>query len=331
MATMISEHTNFESLIESPTQSTPPTTSFSSGPLIDPMYIKTLSQGKFPIFLIMLPHNSQLYAMKVFDYRENKISNYFLNEIRFFMMSHRNVICIQYYNGLVEANLAGDNESINVSYLLMEYAPYGDLFDAIITNNIPFDEILTRTYFQQLINGLEYLHSLGIAHLDIKPENLLLGENFQLKLCDFDLSYINGDSYIKSLGTKDYRAPELKEKRCQDVSAADIFSAGIILFFMMTGGELPLQEGELTEDHDLYDLLQNNTRKFWRYFCTSRGLKQTFFNKDFKELFSAMLDFDPKKRPTIQEIKKSKWYNGRIYSQEELSRIMSSHCSAFQQ
>jgi len=292
---------------------------------LNPQYIKTLSQGKFPIYLISIPEQNQYYAMKVFQYKDSAISNYFMNEARFMMLSHRNVICIQNYNLRVEANLIDSPQPVNVSYLLMEYAPYGDFFDAIITKNIEFDEVLTRTYFHQLINGLEYLHSLGVAHLDIKPENLLIGDDFQLKICDFDLSYIAGDSHIKSLGTKDYRAPELQEKRCQNPVAADVFSAGIMLFFFMTCGELPRQEGESSEEYDLYDLLQTNPRKFWRYFCKTRGKDLSFFSKEFKDLFTKMISLDPNNRPSIQEIKKSKWYNGKTYTPEQLWFKMASH------
>ena len=43
-------------------------------------------------------------------------------------------------------------------------------------------------YFQQLINTVEYLHSLGITHRDLKPENILIGEHHTIKLIDFGLS-----------------------------------------------------------------------------------------------------------------------------------------------
>jgi len=102
----------------------------------------------------------------------------------------------------------GDKKQ-KISYIVITLAPYGDFLDLIIHYRVPFDEILVRTYFHQLIEGLEYLHESGVCHLDIKTENLLLGADFKLKITDFDLSYIAGDEKIKSFGTKFFRAPEL--------------------------------------------------------------------------------------------------------------------------
>ena len=63
----------------------------------------------------------------------------------------------------------------------MEYAKHGDFFDALITHRVPFNETLIRTYFHQLIDAMDALHSKGAAHLDIKLENLLIGDDYTLK------------------------------------------------------------------------------------------------------------------------------------------------------
>lgn len=90
-----------------------------------------------------------------------------------------------------------------------------------------------------MIDGLEYLHNEGVSHLDIKPDNILLSKDFELKICDFDLSYLEGDEKIKSNGTKYFRAPELFFNHCSNTKKADIFSAGILLFILKSGGILP--------------------------------------------------------------------------------------------
>ena len=285
----------------------------------NPIVIETISNDKFPVYLVMLNTGNRKLAMKVFPYVDNQISNYFLNEIRFSLLFHKNVVCIQHYDYLVEISNPKSSTSTQISRLFMEYAPHGDMYEAIVERGIPFNETFTRTYFHQLIDGLEFLHSHGIAHLDLKPENLLLGEDFQLKICDFDLSYIRGDQVVQSNGTCDYRAHELLNNKCRNPYAADIFSVGILLFFMKTQGTLPQSEND-----DLqitrYELLQHDNRKFWHTHCKTLGKDMNFFNDEFKELFNSLTKENPEERAKISDIKKSKWYNDKIYTTEQLKK-----------
>jgi serine/threonine protein kinase len=86
-----------------------------------------------------------------------------------------------------------------------------------------------------LASALDYIHKKGIAHRDLKPENLLLDMNFNLKLADFGLACQNEKRLNTFAGTLTYMAPEILEKKQYDGAKADIFSAGVILFFMATG------------------------------------------------------------------------------------------------
>ena len=66
----------------------------------------------------------------------------------------------------------------------MKLAEYGELF-RFIEHTDRFSERLARNLFQQLMKGLDYLHALGIAHRDVKPENLLIDSKFRLVIADF--------------------------------------------------------------------------------------------------------------------------------------------------
>ena len=110
-----------------------------------------------------------------------------------------------------------------------EVAKYGDFFD-FVTKGCLNTETLVRTYFHQLIAGIEHIHSQGFAHLDLKLENLMLGSQFTLKIIDFDQTQCLSEKEIKSAGTEGYRAPEVISGRCQNFKAADIYSAGVILY-----------------------------------------------------------------------------------------------------
>jgi serine/threonine protein kinase len=74
-------------------------------------------------------------------------------------------------------------------YLVIELVTGGELFDRIVTVG-RFDDDTARVYFQQLINGVAYVHSRGIVHRDLKPENLLLDDRGLLKISDFGLGAI---------------------------------------------------------------------------------------------------------------------------------------------
>lgn len=150
--------------------------------------------------------------------------------------------------------------------------------------------------------------------------NLLLGENFKLKLLDFDGSYLNGDSKILYLTTKNYRGPETIVKNCKDPYKSDIYSMGVLLFILFMK-KMPYDEDSIIEGEDLWSLMLDNDPKFWEHHKKLQNFPKEP-SKEFKRLFFAMTKDNPKERISIEEIKESKWYNGPIYDKSELDRVM---------
>ena len=77
----------------------------------------------------------------------------------------------------------------------------------LVLNDIVLLEHDAKRYVQMVLRGLEYIHSKSIAHLDIKPQNLLLMGDFPkapIKICDFELSRVIGHGKREILGTPDY-------------------------------------------------------------------------------------------------------------------------------
>lgn len=282
--------------------------------------IRNIANSKFPIYLAKTPTSSKLCAVKVFPLDEGQVSPHYVRETSISKLSHPNVISIIHQRGLMKTGGLGG--STRVSYVMMEFAPYGDFCELISSSNLPIDDKLARTYFQQLLDGLEHLHSNGIHHLDLKPENLLLGENFQLKIADFDLCHKEGDEKIVAQGTRYHRAPELAFENCKDPISADIFSAGIFLFNLKFGGQIPQMEDQYCGDINLFDVMQTKPDLFWEWHAKELGKEASdYFDQDFKDLFLWMTKLSPAERPSIKQIKESKWYNGPTYSQSELKEL----------
>jgi carbon catabolite-derepressing protein kinase len=96
--------------------------------------------------------------------------------------------------------------------MALELVDSGNFFDLVKFRN--FDESLCRFYFKQMLQALDYMHSQGFAHRDLKLENILLQGNFNVKIADFGFAVsmegIDGDGLLyKAMGSKRYMAPEL--------------------------------------------------------------------------------------------------------------------------
>ena len=201
--------------------------------------------------------------------------------------------------------------------LTTEIAKYGDFFD-LVTSGYLRTETLVRTYFHQLIEGLEYMHSQGFAHLDLKLENLMLGSGKNLKIIDFDQAQPITDQHMSSAGSIGYRAPEVINGACSNLAAADIYSAGVILYTFIAR-EFPYAEMEEQDATDIrcYSAMASNSEVFWKTKALLKG-NTKLFSKNFIELVNGMVRYEPSKRLSLKAIKKSKWYNGPILDSKSL-------------
>mmetsp|Transcript_139118 Transcript_139118/g.196947 ORF Transcript_139118/g.196947 Transcript_139118/m.196947 type:complete len:210 (-) Transcript_139118:451-1080(-) len=173
--------------------------------LIDLKPIKKIAKSRYPIYLVHSFSHDQNLAMKVFPHdEEGNIAMSFLSELRFSSLSHPNIVNVFEARSEKVCKIRGKAEK--VSYILMEFAPYGDFVSHLSTGAIPRDEKLVRTFFHQLVGGIEYLHKHRMAHLDLKLENILLGENYTLKIADFDFSAREQEKMVNGKGSKNFRS-----------------------------------------------------------------------------------------------------------------------------
>jgi serine/threonine protein kinase len=134
-------------------------------------------------------------------------------------------------------------ESTDVVYLIQEYVENGTLL-AYVNQHERLPELHARRLFTQLLALLEYLHDCKmVMHRDIKAENVLLDEYLNVRLIDFGLShaFTQSDPRLHTpCGSPAYAAPEMIVGSPY-TKAADIWSAGILLYAMVVG-ELPFDD-----------------------------------------------------------------------------------------
>ena len=183
-------------------------------------------------------------------------------------------------------------------YLITEYIEGKELFDYIIKKR-KLDEFESCKFFQQLINGIEYLHKLKIVHRDLKPENILIDEkNGILKIADFGLSNIfsqkNNFMLSSPCGSPCYAAPEMLSGNKYQAPQIDIWSCGITLYAMLCGF-LPF-------DDDNNDILYNKI-------CEGKFIIPNDISFEACDLIKRILNVDPLKRINIRQIKNHPWFN----------------------
>jgi len=271
------------------------------------LFDKQIGQGKFKVYLVKNSALNAQYALKIFSRDYNLRHHYGQEKEAISRLDHPNVIK---YVPILSHNFRMD-------IMLTEYTPNGDLFD-FVTKGCLENEKLMRSYFCQLIEGLSYLHSQGIAHLDMKLENILLDVNFVLKIIDFDQAQSIANKKRHPSGTPNYRPPEVRNCTCEDFVAVDIYAAGVILF-AFKASEYPFTESDDPNVDELadYDTFVDKNNQFWKEKAEKKGDSQ-FFSQDFIELVNGMLESDPKKRFSLEDVKNSKWFNGPTYTTEEL-------------
>jgi len=252
----------------------------------------------------------------------------FMNEVRLLSSSSwQNIVELQAVsiNGIL-TNSHGQKR--NVVYHVTQFAKYGEIFQ-LIKETECFNEKLARTYFIQLLKGLEHLHSIGISHRDIKPENLLLDHKLSLLIADFGSAArcrteshkaIEFDSAI-TVGSQEYNAPEINMDKIYYGEKADLFSAGICLFYFLTGCA-PFREASL-EDPSFDLLYQKDKISFWNIYSSLK------LSSKFRDLFERITDRDAMHRIELSEIWSHPWLKGEIYEKSELIDVMQPRLEMF--
>ncbi|GAB2296739.1 Mitogen-activated protein kinase cpk1 [Dionaea muscipula] len=193
---------------------------------------RELGRGQFGItYLVTHKDTKQLFACKSITTRK-LVNRDDVEDVRrevqimHHLTGHRNIVELK---GAYE-----DRHSVN---LVMELCAGGELFDRIIAKG-HYSEREAAKLFAQIVTAVHNCHSMGVMHRDLKPENFLFlsqEDTSPLKATDFGLSvfFKPGDIFKDLVGSAYYVAPEVLHRNYG--VEADVWSAGVILYILLSG------------------------------------------------------------------------------------------------
>ena len=207
-------------------------------------------------------------------------------------------------------------------FLVLEYLKYGDLsyFMNILLKRRVLSETALNYFGKQILEGLEYIHRCKIAHMDIKPGNVLIDSDLNVKLTDFSVSCnyssLNPKTQFKFplAGTSKFMAPEIISKELIEIREAekiDIYSFGVSLYYLLYG-EYPynLKDVNIKDYQGILRKIKEEKLKFKENKKISRL---------FKDFLTKILEKDYKKRLSIIQAITHPWIKGShiIFDEKE--------------
>jgi calcium/calmodulin-dependent protein kinase I len=251
--------------------------------------------------------NNTTYAIKCIDkgkVREKDLHTIYSEVSILQQLQHQHIIRLHDFFDEQQEQQQEAKKEERYFYLVMEKMTGGELFDRIVQKAF-YNENEARNVCKIMLSALQFMHSKGIAHRDLKPENLLLvnqGNDYFIKIADFgfakrcDENANNGMGDLKTaLGTPSYVAPEILNSKPYNTKV-DMWCVGVILYILL-GGYPPF--------------IENNEKKlFYMIRKCKYEFHDQYFNHvsdDAKNLISALIELDPKKRLSANHALENKW------------------------
>ncbi|OHT06058.1 CAMK family protein kinase [Tritrichomonas foetus] len=247
--------------------------------------LKEISSGSYGL-VIQVQHKTTKveYACKIVSRQQLSDKNVFQcfeQELRIHeRLTHQNVV------KLVEIIYEE-----NYIFVILELCEKQSLYDYLSNSDYSYQRFLKKITYQ-LCNAVDYIHSKGVIHHDIKPENILLDVNMNTKLADFGCATEQNRSPTNFNGTLGYAAPELvdQDSPYSDGPKIDIWSIGITVY-TLANGVVPWRNVE-----EFYQRIFEDDYSFLQE-----------LSPDISEFVAACLKVNPNERPTAAQLKDFEW------------------------
>lgn len=185
----------------------------------------------------------------------------------------------------------------NSLYIVLEFVSGYSLSTSLKRKfNHRLEEYEANKYFRELLSALEYCHSQGIAHHDIKLENTLIDQTTnKIKLIDFGFaSNVSCGKKIKVFcGTPSYMSPEIVGRKGYYGPPVDIWAAGVLLYKLLTG---------------IFPFKGASDKELYKQIMRGQYIVPEYVSIAAKQLISKMLTIDPQKRPRACDLLKDPWF-----------------------
>lgn len=200
-------------------------------------------------------------------------------------------------------------------YLVMELVTGGELFDRIIAKG-SYTEQDASSLCRQILEAVDYLHSIDIVHRDLKPENLLYyspADDSKIMISDFGLSKTaeSDDQLGTACGTPGYVAPEVLRRKPYG-KAVDCWSIGVIAYILLCGYPPFYHENDAELFHQIMRGDYEFDSPYWDEISDSA-----------KDFIRHLMELDPKKRYTCKEAIAHPWISGGLASNKNIHGTVS--------
>lgn len=263
-------------------------------------------------------HNQQI-AVKVIDLEATGIPN---------------VLEMSIMSSVVHPNINGCTQirKDDSRMYLLQRKGVCDLRKFLAKNTLTIQRIKLWSY--KLIHAIAVLHQQRVVHADIKPQNIIVYNDDQIKLTDFGVSVKKWEKdtlFYHTVGTPSYRAPECVQGQGWN-EQFDMWSLGCVLYEMRYGKQLFPSQTFTDEKYTASEQRSRKTKRLhnvicdWQYFYSRKRTIETYdivyrklsvsrkfnksYNQEFNQFLLLLLDVNPENRPTAKQLLTHEFFTG---------------------